>query len=283
MKKSEFSKLQVLMTESPTIKASDYEVGTLAYGYDTDKNTVHIYVDEYDLRKVDDENEHPLITKEKFICILVTKLDSFVSFEKARQMEAHKLVPSKRCYADRTSFAFAKEMHKLGFRLAFTGINDLTETVPYSVFFGFTENTGDYYISNYREPKLEQIFSEWVEENLLTYEVVETIDPLPFESSSFEAIKNHHGYHSSVIGHLENAIYPYVILDSESCLVHHKTKAPKVANYHASLQERKEMVEKRIDELCNNLGNIHEDLVSYEPKIRKMAIIAFDHMNRQFN
>lgn len=84
---------------------------TLAYGYDLDRNSVHVYVygDEIHLLRYDHS-------------------DNIISHEHDHVLEARSLVPSKRAYPDATDFTFALLMLERDAPLCFTNFPEPEST-----------------------------------------------------------------------------------------------------------------------------------------------------------
>lgn len=105
------------VSHKPMVNADDFEGynGTLAYGYDSDKHTVHVYV------------------KDGVIHYYVYNYEKRpIRHIHGYEIAAEVLRIEKRAYSERTYFEFAKLMSILGFGLTFTSggeaAKELSET-----------------------------------------------------------------------------------------------------------------------------------------------------------
>lgn len=89
MNEMEHKQLQEASVKETLLHVEDCHEGTLLYGYDHDRTTVHVY------------------RKDNLIHLFKYSLKQFISHETFTTVEARKLIPSKRSYTDRSSFTFA--------------------------------------------------------------------------------------------------------------------------------------------------------------------------------
>lgn len=91
--------------------------GTLAYGYDLDRNTVHVYAKEGKIHSVTYNFDGELV--------------SSASGEEVYTIDCK---PSKRAYRQTTQYFFASLMAKKGYELAITEGNENEESLPFGAF-----------------------------------------------------------------------------------------------------------------------------------------------------
>lgn len=275
MNKQQYSELLEYKTQPVSIKAEDYPIGTLTYGYDADRTTIHVYVDYFQFSL----KEKPV----KAIYIHKVNHNKLVGCEVEVSFPAYKLKPGKRSYANYTRFDFAKDMVDAGYPLSLTSTSELTDDdlCGEDVFFGFTIKSGDYYVQSNREVLLGDKVASWIEDELLVSEVIDAVTMGDcFSQPTLESIKSIYGYHDSILGLTESALYPFVALDEALSYWHHNDLSVCLAgDFSVEFEKTKKLVNERIDKLCNSLASIHEiDLSSYDEVIRKMAIDAEKHI-----
>lgn len=115
--------------EKMPVLISSYTVGpverTLVYGYDIDRNTVHVYLHDLEIHKV--------VYKSHFDYQNARRMETFevLSHEHKALWEAQDLVPSKRAYPQHTDLGFALLMKSLGVPLTFGGYNNDPSRKPF--------------------------------------------------------------------------------------------------------------------------------------------------------
>ncbi|WP_315729884.1 hypothetical protein [Bradyrhizobium sp. SZCCHNRI2010] len=102
-----------MLTASPGI---DYMVGvvpgddrTLLYGYDTDRNTWHIFQSDGHLHKA----------------VYFGSNREFIFKDSALEMDGRHLIPNKRLYAEACDYGFCLQLRRLGLYFSFTTFGQL--------------------------------------------------------------------------------------------------------------------------------------------------------------
>ncbi|MDI6977229.1 hypothetical protein [Serratia sp. Se-RSBMAAmG] len=120
MTKDELALLKSEVNNSVTVSVSElpagYE-GTLVYGYDCDRNTVHVYAKAGQIHAVTYNRDGEI-----------------VSHVFGEEVYTGTCKPSKRAYRQNTQYFFASLMAKKGYDLAITEGNENEESLPFGAF-----------------------------------------------------------------------------------------------------------------------------------------------------
>lgn len=120
MTKDELELLKNEIDVSPMVNISElpagYE-GTLVYGYDCDRNTVHVYVKAGQIHAV-----------------TYNSAGEIVSHVFGEEVYTGTCKPSKRAYRQNTQYFFASLMAKKGYDLSITEGNENEESLPFGAF-----------------------------------------------------------------------------------------------------------------------------------------------------
>lgn len=278
MNKNEYELLKNIENKDPVIYASDFPVGTLTYGFGINGDgTVHVYVD-YPLG-IDGKNP-----EEKHIFVLKTKRNLQVSLECETEFNPLRLKPSKRSYADRTSFEFAKAMILAGQPLSLTGVNDLPEdNVSLPNEHMLTHTNENLLILNDHKPALNEMLDIMIDNDLVNYDICSKIysdedDHLRNDDSLME-LRELYGYHKTFIGLVENALYPFVIFDNDLSMSIKSSGESFITDTTAELEKKKAIVDERISELSKVASDMNgNDFTAYLKDVQSIADKAEEHL-----